>query len=219
MQEIKLMMVENNEIIRNGIKHLFSDVKDIETIAEATTPTEALDMVDQVQSDVLLLSMAIPDPQFGLVSDLLLENPDARILVMSSDADGDRVREAVHAGASGFIPSDISKKELVDAIRTIASNEVYFSRKIAHLITQDFIKKVKNPQPEGATGAALITSREMEILKLIAEGLSSQEIATRLYISSRTVENHRANIMQKCRVRNAAHLVNWGYQHKILSVK
>lgn len=219
MQEIKVLMVESNEIIRNGIRHLLSDVKDIKLTHEANSPDDALEQVSKLKGGVVLLSISMPDPQFGLVSDLLLESPGSKVLVMSNTVDQDRIRNAVASGALGFIPSDIAKEELVEALRSVAAGEVYFSRKIAHLITQDFIHKVKHPGSEGGEGAALITSREMEILKLIAEGYSSQEIAEKLYISSRTVENHRANIMQKCRVKNAAHLVNWGYQNRILVVK
>jgi len=213
------MMIESNEIVRNGIKHLFSDVSDITAAVETSSPADALDMIASANVDVVLLSMSIPDPHFGIVGDLLLEKPGSKILVMSNETAQDRIRQAVAMGALGFVPADISKVELTEAIRTVAQGEVYFSRKIAHLITQDFIQKVKTPNADGGEGPAQITHREMEILKLIAEGYSSQEIAVKLYISSRTVENHRANIMQKCRVKNAAHLVNWGYQNHILKVK
>ena len=213
------MMIDNNVIIRNGIKHLLNDNKEVKTVAEAGSPDEALDLVGKEDVDVILISMSIPDPHFGLVRELSVEAPDANVMIMSGETDQGRIRDAVAAGSLGYVPYDISKEELVEAIETVARGEAYFSRKVAHLITQDFISKVKNPKQEAPVGANVITSREMEILKLIAEGFSSQEIAKKLYISSRTVENHRANIMTKCRVNNAAHLVNWGYQQKILKVK
>ena len=220
MQEIKLMVIESNEIIRNGIKHLLSDAGNITVTVEASSPDEALELVGKSDVDAILLSMSVPDPHFSLVGDIRLELPEARVMVMSNESEQERIRSAVASGALGYVPSDITKDELIEAINTVARGEVYFSRKIAHLITQDFISKVKQPNnPDSPNNGAVITHREMEILKLIAEGYSSQEIAIKLYISSRTVENHRANIMQKCRVKNAAHLVNWGYQNRILKVK
>jgi len=219
MERIKLLLIDHQQIMRNGIRHMLEGTN-IEVAYETGSGTEAMELIAKHKPDVVLANLSTTDfDGFEFMKSASEEHPESPILVLSDNTNEDYIRRAVASGASGFLANDVDKEDLAMAIRAVSSGQIYFSTRIAQSITDVFIRKVKNNQPDGPAQGAQITSRELQILELISEGYSSSEIANKLYISSRTVENHRANIMQKFRVKNAAELVRYAFVNKILTLQ
>jgi two-component system response regulator NreC len=125
---------------------------------------------------------------------------------------------AIQAGAKGYLPKNTSKKELLEAIEAVHKGEEYFSQQISGIILKSYIKKAQNQEDESKKKEDLLSKREIEILKLFAEGVSNQEIADKLFISVRTVESHKNHIMQKLELKNTVDLVKFAIKNKIIEL-
>ncbi len=201
------MLVDDHQIIRDGIKQLLTNEEDIKVVAEASNVKEALRFLVTMRPNILMTDLSMPNGSgFDLIKEVAANFPDVKVVVLSMHVEEAYIRKAIELGVSGYMPKDISKYELVEAIQTVAKGEMYFSSTVSKVMMNNMVKKVrKNEQAAQAT--AKLTQREKEIVKLLLDGLSSPEIAEKLFISHRTVENHRANIMGKLKVRNTIELV------------
>ncbi|MCU0390592.1 MAG: response regulator transcription factor [Thermoflexibacter sp.] len=204
---IQLMLVDDHQIIRDGIKQLLTNESDIKVVAEASNVKEALKHLDTIRPNIVMTDLSMPNGSgFDFIKSVTATHTDIKVVVLSMHVEEAYIRKAIELGVSGYMPKDISKFELVEAIQTVARGEMYFSSTVSKVMMNNMVKKVrKNEQAAQAT--AKLTQREKEIVKLILDGMSSPEIAEKLFISHRTVENHRANIMNKLKVRNTIELV------------
>jgi DNA-binding NarL/FixJ family response regulator len=201
------MLVDDHQIIRDGIKQLLTNESDIKVVAEASNVKEALKHLDTIRPNIVMTDLSMPNGSgFDFIKSVTATHTDIKVVVLSMHVEEAYIRKAIELGVSGYMPKDISKFELVEAIQTVARGEMYFSSTVSKVMMNNMVKKVrKNEQAAQAT--AKLTQREKEIVKLILDGMSSPEIAEKLFISHRTVENHRANIMNKLKVRNTIELV------------
>jgi DNA-binding NarL/FixJ family response regulator len=201
------MLVDDHQIIRDGIKQLLTHEEDIKVVAEASNVKEALRFLVTMRPNILMTDLSMPNGSgFDLIKEVSANFPDVKVVVLSMHVEEAYIRKAIELGVSGYMPKDISKYELVEAIQSVSKGEMYFSSTVSKVMMNNMVKKVrKNEQAAQAT--ARLTQREKEIVKLLLDGLSSPEIAEKLFISHRTVENHRANIMGKLKVRNTIELV------------
>jgi two-component system response regulator NreC len=209
---IRVLIVDDHAVVRAGIRLLLGQEPDIEPVGEAGTGREAVFEARKLKPHVILMDVVMPD-QTGLevLPTLLHENPDVKVLLLSMQDDPRYVREALGAGASGYVLKEAVDAEVVAAVREVARGGRYINPELgARLATADAEAERRAEQDP-------LTDREREILRLLALGHTNQEIAKQLYISVRTAETHRAHIMQKLRIESRAELVRYALAQGLLN--
>lgn len=193
MSEIRILICDDHPVVRQGIRWLVETECDMKIVGEASDGAQALAMAGELRPDVILMDLLMPGRD-GLwaVREIIKSMPDARILILTSFAEDERVVEAVKSGALGYLLKDSSPAELIAAIRELAAGGSPIPPQIARRLVRGLTAAKPQPVDEGE-----LTERENEVLVLIAEGLSNQEIADRLVVSERTVRCHVSSILHK----------------------
>jgi two-component system, NarL family, response regulator NreC len=208
---IRTVIVDDHAVVRTGLRLLLEAEEDIEVVAEAGDAREAIFEARAKKPEVILLDVVMPG-RSGLeaIPDLMKESPESRILVLSMQDDAAYVREAFGSGASGYVLKEAADVEVVEAVREVAQGRRYVHPVLgARLVAADADERAR-------AEADPLSDREHEILRLLALGHTNQEIANSLYLSVRTVETHRAHIMQKLRISTRAELVRYAIDHGML---
>lgn len=210
MSKIRVLIADDHDIVRFGIVTVLNASQTVEVVSEVTNGEEALDAYKTLRPDVCMLDISMPGMS-GIETATAIRKhyPDAVILILTMHQNEEYLNQALKAGASGYILKQSSIKELVTAIREVHQGRSVFSEPIAKLMADQYVKHAVFGSDASADSAIRLTRREKEITKLIVEGKTSQEIADILYISPRTVEAHRANLMQKLGLKNTAALVRY----------
>lgn len=207
MKTIKLLIADDHSIVRKGLLSLFEDEPDLAVVAEASNGHEAIEQVVLHAPDVVLLDISMPIMTgIEAAKEISGRYPRSKTLIFSMHHNQDYVVKAVESGAAGYLLKDMSREEILQAIRKVASGEKYFPSSVASLLADALLNKSK-PTVEEEKKLAKLSKKERQILKFLADGLSSQEIADMLNLSVRTVSNHRANIIRKTKAKNTAELV------------
>jgi NarL family two-component system response regulator LiaR len=195
---IRILIADDHAVVREGLRALIEAKPDMELVGEAEDGVEAVLMARSLKPDVILLDLLMPRMDgIEAIGEIRQENPHARILILTSFAADDKVFPAIKAGAAGYLLKDSSSQALIQAIR-----EVYQGKSSLHpTIARKLIREFNRPSP-AAPAENLLTEREVAVLKLIAGGLSNQEIADTLVISERTVSSHVSNILEKLHLAN-----------------
>jgi NarL family two-component system response regulator LiaR len=198
MKKIRILIVEDQNVVREGLVAILSFQSDIEVVGEAVDGIQAVEVARKTKPDVILLDMVMPR-QDGLITipKLKLAVPESKILVLSSFAESDRVYQAIKAGALGYMLKDTTRIQLLQAIRDVATGQAQLQPSIAMKVIHEFDKP-----NEGEAGNQMLTRRELEALRLIARGLSNQEIACNLVVHERTIAKYVSNILNKLHVSN-----------------
>jgi NarL family two-component system response regulator LiaR len=217
MSKIKVLVVDDHPIVREGICALLAVVGDIEVVAEAANGSEAIDMVRELQPDVVLMDIAMPI-MGGLEATrrICRESPKTKVLILTQYDDKEYVLPVIEAGASGFVSKAAASSELLSGIRSIYRGDSYLSPPAAKLLVEGYRFKAgsrvsKDPYDR-------LTDRERDVLKLMAEGHTNQEIANILVISRKTVEGHKSNLMAKLDIHNQTELVIYALRKGIITV-
>ena len=208
---VKVLVVDDHAVVRAGLKLLIDAEGDLEAVGEAGTAKDAIFEARSLKPDVILLDVVMPD-QSGLeiVPQLVHENPEAKILVLSMQDEPSYVREAFESGASGYVLKEAADAEVVAAIREVAGGGRYVHPELgARLVAAESEERKRAEQDP-------LSEREREVLRLLALGHTNQEIAKQLYISVRTAETHRAHIMQKLGLSSRAELVRYALDQGLL---
>ena len=216
MEKIRVVLVDDHFVVRNGIKTLI-DGTEIEIIGEASNGVEAVDAVKRLSPDVVLMDIAMPQMN-GLDATEIISKQykNSKSLILSMYDNEEYILSAVEAGALGYLLKDAPREEILTAIRTVAKGEKYFNSSVSNIIINGYIKAKKSGISEIETNVKL-SKKEMIILNQIVQGLNSRQIADKLELSIRTVDNHRANMMKRLSVKNAAELVKMAIEKKMLS--
>ena len=214
---IKVLLAEDHNIVRNGIRSLLDKQADINVVGEATNGLEVLHIVDKgVKPDVVLTDINMPNLNgLALIEQLRQRLPDVKVLILSMLDHENYVMQAVGAGASGFLLKNVGEEEMMFAIRHVSAGNLY----VCSELMSKFIAKVSSiPQEDDneIKVAIDLSRREIEILLLIAEGLTNNEIAEKLFTSRRTVEGHRQNLLEKTGARNTATLIRFAVRNGII---
>ena len=214
---IRILVVDDHSVVRQGIITLLEDEEDLLIAGEASDGDEVWDMIETVTPDVVLLDLTMPRMSgIEVIKQIVPAFPAVKILVFSMHNNADYMISAATSGASGYLQKDTSRDEMLRAIRSIAKGELYFPPYASSVIIKNLLKQIaRNPEPkveleEGNDKSVwkLITPREQQILKCLTEGMSSKDIAEKFDISSNTVANQRASIMKKANVKNTAELIS-----------
>lgn len=216
---IEVIIVEDHRLIREGLKLLLQDEDQVKVVAEAANGQELLDLLQKKNNaDVIMMDINMPVMD-GIEACKRVKQlyPKTNILALSMHESKEYINKMLQAGASGYICKTSSNAEMVDAIRKIANGEPFFSPEYSS--EQDpIIPNIPFPnQVSNVPAGEKLSNRELEVLKLMAEGLTNQEIADKLFNSKRTIETHRMNILEKTNCRNTASLIKYALQHNIIS--
>ena len=214
---ISIILVDDHAIMRDGLRHLLSQESDIEVVGEADNGRDAVKLVLEKKPDMVIMDVAMQDMNgIEATRQIKSEDPDIKVIALSMHSERQIVVGIFRAGASGYLLKESSSLELVEAIRTIHLGRKYLSQKISDIVLQE-ISDIK--KDTGEIGVDVLTNRECEILQLISEGNSTKKIAEVLFISPKTVESHRANIMEKLDIHNIPELTKYAIRAGITSLE
>lgn len=220
MNSINILIVDDHQMIREGIRASLSDTSDIRIVDEAASGEEALEKLKSHSSvTVVVMDISLGDGQdsVAITQKLLKLFPYLKILVLTMHDEEVHITTMLKTGASGYLLKDTGMDELVTAIRTVANGDTYFCKRVANTMMEKFMQKKKSVKT-GKIPPEQLTKREREILQLIAEEYTNQEIAEKLFISHRTVDTHRRNLILKLNVKNTAGLVRYAIKYELVSL-
>jgi len=215
MANVKILLADDHKIVRDGIKLMLEPQAGIDVVDEAENGEKALDILRDQLVDIVVMDINMPVMDGITATKKIKEKfPDVKVLALTMSNDDLHIRQMIQAGASGYIMKSAGRQELKEAINAIMEGKHYFSDEATESIMMDLVKgKGKSTDPDPIH----ITDRELEILELIVQEHTNQEIAEKLFISSRTVDAHRRNLLQKTGARNTAGLVKYAFQHNLIS--
>ena len=207
---IRVLVADDQSMVRAGFRMLLADEDDIEVVAEASNGLEAVEKAGRYKPSVVLMDIRMPELDGLSATERILAADDgARVLILTTFDHDEYVYEALRIGASGFVLKDDPPEQLIAAIRTIAEGDALLSPSITKRVIQQFGRM---PRPEPPSELAELTAREQEILRLIVQGLSNAEIADELVIGETTVKTHVTHILQKLNLRDRVQAVVLAYQ-------
>jgi two-component system response regulator NreC len=213
MSQIHLLLVDDHEIVRAGLKLLFQTEKDMDIVGEVGSGDQALRAVSELKPDVVIMDVAMPGMSGIEATRRIKEiSPDTAVLALTMHEDEQYFFEMLNAGASGYIPKRAAPDDLVSAIRVVSQGNVFLHSTLAKFLVKDVLDKASTPAAEE------LTPREREVLTYIAEGYTNREIAEDLVISVKTVDRHRENIMQKLNFHNRIELVKYAIEKGLISI-
>lgn len=208
MEKCRIVLADDHALLRQGLRKILSGNPLLEVVGEAGDGLELLELIKAHAPDLVILDISMPHLRgIEAIREIRAFQPGIRILILTMHRESDYLFQAISAGADGYLLKDDAEKDLFFAIESVSQGKIYISRFLAEESNRDWAQIRRGATR--ATSQDPLTSREREVLKLIAEGRSSREIGQLLYISHRTVERHRANIMDKLNVNRTADLIRY----------
>ncbi|HEV3331531.1 MAG TPA: response regulator transcription factor [Bryobacteraceae bacterium] len=210
MKPIRILLADDHAVVRQGFKMILGAQPDMEIVGEAGNGREAVELAEQLKPDVVVMDVAMPELN-GIEATRRVTGsvPHARVIALSMHKDSVYVREVLRAGARGYLLKDSDAGELVSAVRAVARGEGYLSPAVSNAVLDDYRKHVSDP-------IDLLSSREREVLQMLAEGKTNKEIATVLNLSVYTVDAHRGRIMEKLNLHSINELVRFAVRHGLV---
>ena len=216
--QIRLLLADDHAVVRSGLRMLLQAQPDMIIVGEAETGQEAIRRVAELSPDVVLMDIEMPGMNgIEATRRIKADAPAAAVLALTMYEDDQYFFEMLRAGASGYVPKRAAPDELVSAIRAVSRGEVFLYPSLAGRLVQDYLRR--GPAGEGETPSDELTPREQEVLTLIAQGFSNNEIADHLVISAKTVDRHRENIMRKLNLHNRVDLVKYALRKGLIGLE
>ena len=218
MNKLKILLVDDHQIVRDGINKILSGEKDFEIIGSLNNGLEALDFIKLNMPDIILADLSMPNISgIELTEKMTLNYPEVKVLILSMFTNEDYIFNAIKAGAKGYLPKQDSTLDiLIQAIRTIANGEEYYSPSISKIVMKLYVDSAKNSGLSNIAKKVQLTIREKEILKLFVDGHTNNEIADILNISIHTVKTHKNNIMLKYNFKSTVEMIKFAIRNKIV---
>lgn len=227
---MKVLLADDHRIVREGLRSLLESQPDLEVVAEASDGRQAVEMARDLSPDVVVMDVAMPQLN-GIEATRQLANGGGgmKIVALSMHSDRRFVSEALKAGASGYVLKDGAFEELITAIRSVVSERVYLSPRVAGVVVEDYVRRLPDRGGDGAhpgqqeqaprrSAFDTLTPREREVLQLMAEGYATKEVAHRLHVSVKTVETHRRQIMEKLDMHSVAELTKYAIREGLTAL-
>ncbi len=209
---IKVMVVDDHPMWRDAVERDLQDAG-FDVVGVAANGSEALARFPACRPHVVVLDLQIPPPNgVEVTAEVLRQDPSARVLILSASGEQEDVLEAVKAGATGYLVKSASRKELLDAVRRVANGDTVFTPGLAGLVLGEYRRLSDTPAASADPDTPRLTDRETEVLRLVAKGLSYKQIAERLFLSHRTVQNHVQNTLRKLQLHNRVQLVRYAIE-------
>lgn len=213
MNNIDTIVADGNEIFRYGLSSILRDHGAFNICSEVDNGALVLTAFESVKPKLCILSFSMPEMEGIIIAKKIIDKyPEANILLLADNTDQKTLNEFLDSGAFGLIHKSAHHLELIDAAEKVAKGERFLGKQFSKMMTKEYIRlarKKKRPDPVKS-----ITKREREVLSLLTEGLTSSEIASKLYISPRTVEKHRTNLLKKLKLKNTAALVRFAMENE-----
>jgi DNA-binding NarL/FixJ family response regulator len=216
METVKILIADDHELIHIGISNILKSQKRYVIIARAYNGNEAVELTLKHKPDVIFMDISMPELN-GINASLEIKSqlPGTKIIALSQHDENEYILQMLKAGGNGYLLKNSKKTEFIDAIETVLQNRRYLSNDLSEqLITSSITTNTQQPQKESIH----LTQREIEIIRKIAEGKNNQEIADEFFISVRTVETHRRNLMQKLKVKSVVAMLKYASTHKLIDL-
>jgi len=216
---LRVLIVDDHALFRRGLRMVLEQESDVEVVGEAADGEEAVDVAQELMPDVILMDVRMPK-RSGIeateeIKDLI---PHARILMLTISEDESDLFDAIKAGASGYLLKEISIEEVADAVRAVAAGQSRLSPSMASKLLTEFAAMSRRSEEPEQLPAPRLTDREMQVLRLVAQGLANREIAKQLFISENTVKNHIRNILEKLHLHSRMEAVVYAVREKLLEI-
>jgi len=213
-EKIRVAIVEDHEIFRNGLQTILNKIDQVKIVASAANGKDFLDFIKNIEADIVLMDIKMPVMDGIDATRKSLEiKPDLKVIALSMFGDEEYLQKMIQAGAKGFLLKNITRKDLSRAIDVVFNGGNYYSEELLGFFTRKYIQEV-HPEHDDLQ----ITKREMEVLQLVSEGLTNQEIADKLFISKRTVDGHKNNLVVKTGSKNMVHLLVYAIKNKLVKI-
>jgi two-component system response regulator NreC len=215
---IRVLIADDHKIMLAGLRSLLEKQTDIEVVAEAENGRKAVQKAQETKPDIVVMDVSMPDLNGIEATTQIIESvPETRVVALSMHSDKRFVMGMLRAGASGYLLKDCASQELANAIHQVAGGKKYLSPEITGVVIDDYL--LGGSSDDGATAASQLSAREREVLQLIAEGWSTKQIATHLYVSIKTIETHRRQIMKKLDLHTIADLTKYAIREGLTSIE
>jgi DNA-binding NarL/FixJ family response regulator len=215
-KKTKVLIADDHQIFRDGIVALFIGSQSFVIAGEACDSESLFGLLQDICPDIILLDINMPGMNgIEIAKKLKAEKPEIKIVMLSANSDEQSITDSVKAGAHGFLDKNCTSAELFDALQKTTNNQNYFSDNITNVVFKSFVHNVHNEKDKDLEK---LSQREIEIIKLISDGLIFKEIADKLNISPRTVEAHKNNILEKLQISTTAELIKFAIKHQITTI-
>lgn len=212
---IRIIIADDHQLFREGLANLLAESKDIEIIAQAENGIEAINKTKELDPDIIIMDIGMPVMDgVEATRQLLIELPKTKVIALSMHADKQYIKGMFDAGAAGYLFKNCAYDELIKAIRTVYSGKKYLSEKITEIMIQDYLSKEENITVNNSE----LTDRESEILKLLAEGVSINDISDKLFVSIKTIGTHKQHILEKLNLKSTTDIVKYAIKKGIISL-
>ena len=219
MDTIRLFLVDDHQLVRDGIKALLTGIHDMVIVGEANNGQELLDKIEVADPDIILMDISLPDHSgIDLTRILGTRRPQCKVLILSMYTNEDFIFNALKAGARGYLPKNTSRHELLDAIYTIYSGQEFLGSSISRIILKSYVRQASEKEKEPENLQVVLSSRELEVLKLFSDGQNNKEISEKLGISIRTVESHKNHIVRKLGLKSTVDMVKVAIRNKLIEL-
>lgn len=224
MKKTRIIIADDHSVVRSGLRLLLQSSPDFTVVAEAEDGEEAVALVDRHKPDVVVMDISMPKLNGIEATGIMKQNnPELKIIILTVHEDEEYVYQMLRAGASGYVLKSAGKKEIFAAIESALSGERFFSPGISKLIIEGFIKRDKEQlqaqEQLQMHSKQQLTKREIEVLQYIAQGFTNRKIAEALFLSIRTINTHRTNLMQKLDIHDTARLVRYAIETGLVKLK
>ena len=215
---IRILLVEDHALVRSGVRSLLESSSEVKVVGEAPDGRRALELCEELLPDMVLTDIEMRDLNgIETARHIHATHPEIKVIVVSMYGEAQYVREALRAGALGYVLKHDAFTELLTAIKAVASGKRYVSAQLSDVVVEDYVRGVEGKQT--ASDLDKLSAREREILQMVAEGHSSSDIATKLHISVRTVDAHRSSVMQKLSIHSIASLTKFAIANGLTSLR
>ncbi len=214
MEKIRILLADDHALVRSGLIRLLEPNKDILVVGEAEDGEETIRKTKELKPDVVVIDLSMPKINGIEAAKIIRKDcPESRVLVLTMHENEEYVYQIFRSGANGYILKNANRNEITTAIRAVAKGERFFSPRVSEIMVEGYLRKAEEREKATDSSDIELTTREREVLSLIAEGFNNQQIADKLFISPRTVDTHRTNIMQKLDIHDSANLVKYALEH------
>jgi len=216
MKKLRILLADDHIVMRTGLRSLLERQPNLEVVGESENGRETVDLVTSLKPDVVVMDVGMPVLNgIEATKTIVTQHPTTAVVILSMHVDESYVMRALKAGARGYLLKDSAPADLISAIQAVSQNKSFFSPKVSRILAEDYVRVLK--QKGAVDSYDLLTSREREILQLIAEGKANKEVAAALNISPYTVETHRSHILEKLNLHNPAELILYAVRKGIIS--
>jgi len=216
MKKLRILLADDHIVMRTGLRSLLERQPNLEVVGESENGREIVDLVTSLKPDVVVMDVGMPVLNgIEATKTIVTQHPTTAVVILSMHVDESYVMRALKAGARGYLLKDSAPADLISAIQAVSQNKSFFSPKVSRILAEDYVRVLK--QKGAVDSYDLLTSREREILQLIAEGKANKEVAAALNISPYTVETHRSHILEKLNLHNPAELILYAVRKGIIS--